>query len=99
MTQPGIEPRSPGPLVNTLLIRPISKYKDLEKEIEKIWHLKATIIPRIVLSLDINKGFERETSIEKLNLFQTTLSGPIILKQKWLIHHRKAGVVFIEEKN
>ena len=25
MTRPGIEPRSPGPLANTLLIRPISR--------------------------------------------------------------------------
>ena len=25
MTQPGIEPRSPGPLANTLLIRPIAR--------------------------------------------------------------------------
>ena len=25
MTQPGIEPRSPGPLASTLLIRPIKK--------------------------------------------------------------------------
>ena len=25
MTRPGIEPRSPGPLVNTLLIRPMAK--------------------------------------------------------------------------
>ena len=24
MTRPGIEPRSPGPLVNTLLIRPMA---------------------------------------------------------------------------
>ena len=27
MTQPGIEPRSPGPLVNTLLIRLIAVHK------------------------------------------------------------------------
>ena len=26
MTQPGIEPRSPGPLANTLLIRPMNVY-------------------------------------------------------------------------
>ena len=27
MTRPGIEPRSPGPLANTLLIRPMARYK------------------------------------------------------------------------
>ena len=27
MTQPGIEPRSPGPVANTLLIRPIVIYE------------------------------------------------------------------------
>ena len=27
MTRPGTEPRSPGPLVNTLLIRPAARYK------------------------------------------------------------------------
>ena len=27
MTRPGIEPRSPGPLANTLLIRPMAQYE------------------------------------------------------------------------
>ena len=31
MTQPGIEPRSPGPLTNTLLIRLIFGFEILEK--------------------------------------------------------------------
>ena len=33
MTQPGIEPRSPGPLVNTLLIRPMRTESTLWDEI------------------------------------------------------------------
>ena len=28
MTRPGIEPRSPGPLANTLLIRPMTRHDD-----------------------------------------------------------------------
>ena len=29
MTQPGIEPQSPGPLANTLLIRPMARNNDI----------------------------------------------------------------------
>ena len=30
MTRPGIEPRSPGPLANTLLIRPMARINDID---------------------------------------------------------------------
>ena len=34
MTRPGIEPQSPGPLANTLLIRPMARFQALIKAIE-----------------------------------------------------------------
>ena len=40
MTRPGIEPRSPGPLTNTLLIRP--KQQQKQKKQKKIKQNKAT---------------------------------------------------------
>ena len=45
MTRPGIEPRSPGPLANTLLIRPMArKLINLKKYITEHIFLNFTII-------------------------------------------------------
>ena len=39
----------------------ISKYKDLEKEIEKMWHFKTTTVPLIVGALCmIKKGTDKQ---------------------------------------
>ena len=35
MTQPGIEPGTPGPLANTLLIRPYNRVQKLQKQNKK----------------------------------------------------------------
>ena len=34
----------------------ISKYKDLENEMQKMWHLKATVIPVVVGTLGTTKN-------------------------------------------
>ena len=45
------------------LIKNRSKYKDLEIEIEKIWHLKTTTAPVIVGALGmIKKGTDKHTN-------------------------------------
>ena len=69
MTRHGIEPRSHGPLANTLTARPIiiiiiiiiiikrDKYLDLARELKKLWNIKVTIIPIVIGAFDtVTKG-------------------------------------------
>ena len=55
ITQPGIEPRSPGPLTNTLPTRPICRMKrvdiDLLFSTSRVWH-KVSLFKRIPVGVN-----------------------------------------------
>ena len=74
MTQPEIEPQSPGPLANSLSLSQwagkiiiIDKYLDLAKELKKPWNMEGMVIPIVVGTRGtVTKGFKKR--LEELEI-------------------------------
>ena len=82
MTQPGIEPRSPGPLANTLTARPVMRFL--------FWHLEAQFF-RVHHSCFLSEASWENATFFNLLFFHFFLINPCICNQIFLFQADLSG--------